>query len=73
MIFFFVSKNLDNNCKFFKLMFLILGGHNFKLDSYKDVVRPAANIVSCIEFPFSRNLHFENEKNDGFIFCCYYC
>ena len=54
-------------------MFLILGGHNFKLDSYKDVVRPAANIVSCIEFSFSRNLHFENEKNDGFIFCCYYC
>ena len=73
MIFFFVSKNLEKNCKFFKLMFHILGGQNFKLDSYKDVVRPAANIVSCIEFSFSRNLHFENEKNDGFIFCCYYC
>ena len=43
-------------------MFQILGGQNFKLDSYKDVVRPAANIVSCIEFSFSRNLHFENKK-----------
>ena len=43
-------------------MFHILGGQNFKLDSYKDVVRPAANIVSCIEFSFSRNLHFEKKN-----------
>ena len=51
-------------------MFQILGGQNFKLDSYKDVVRPATNIVSGIEFSFSRNLHFENKnkKNDGFIY-----
>ena len=55
-------------------MFQILGGQNFKLDSYKDVVRPATNIVSGIEFSFSRNLHFENKtKNDRFIFYCYYC
>ena len=43
-------------------MFQILGGQNFKLDSYKDVVRPATNIVSGIEFSFSRNLHFGNKK-----------
>ena len=49
-------------------MFQILGGQNFKLDSYKDVVRPAANIVSCIEFSFSRNLHFENKKLMGLFF-----
>ena len=43
-----------------------LGGQNFKLDSYTDVVRPATNV--SIEFSFSRNFQVLTNKNIFLVF-----
>ena len=69
IIIFFVSKSLEKNCKFFKLMFHILGGQNFKLDSYTDVVRPATNV--SIEF-FIFTEYFQVLTNKNIFFGFYY-
>ena len=60
MIFYFILfyfnfffQNLAKIDDFLNLFFK-LGGQNFKLDSYTDVVRPATN-VSSIEMSFSWN------------------